>query len=51
MEGDANTPGVEGSYGALWESITTMELLHQGLQRTKQELSNEADSFSSRPES
>ena len=28
MEGDANSPGVEGSYGALWESITNIELLY-----------------------
>ena len=45
MEGDANSPGVEGSYGALWESITNIELLHQILQRTQQSLKNESDSF------
>jgi len=45
MEGDANSPGVEGSYGALWESITNIELLHQILQRTQQSLKNEYNSF------
>ena len=45
MEGDANTQGVEGSYGALWESITAIELLHQILQRTQQRLKNEDNSF------
>ena len=28
MEGDANSPGVEGSYGALWESIINIKLLY-----------------------
>ena len=45
MEGDANTPGVEGSYGTLWESITTIELLHQILHRTQQNLKNENNFF------
>ena len=29
MEGDANNPGLEGLYGALWELIINMELLCQ----------------------
>ena len=45
MEGDANNPGLEASYGALWESITNMELLYQVLVRTQQSLKNENDSF------
>ena len=38
-------PSIKGSYGALQELITTIELLYQGLQQTKQELSNKADLF------
>ena len=28
IKGDANSPGVEGLYGALWELITNIELLY-----------------------
>ena len=45
MEGDANASGVEGSYGALWESIISLDTLHKHLLRAEQKLKNEDDSF------
>ena len=45
IKGDANSSGVKGLYGALWELITNIELLYQILQRTQQSLKNKSDSF------
>ena len=45
MEGNANALGVKGFYGALWESIISLDTLYKHLLQAEQNLKNEDESF------
>jgi hypothetical protein len=45
LEGNPDEEELEGTYGALWETITSMEFLHQKLQAAKISVQGEDDSY------